>query len=607
MRTASQNLLICCLTCSLSLASLRAEDTFAPYTSGQVPQNVTGLWEGYDARSEPLDVRVVREWKTEGVVTRYVTFKVGTFKGSDARIAAYYSFPDNKQRHAAFVWSHGGGQRAERDRGVHFAKQGYASVDINWLGRPMEADIDVNTDWGKVDPTQGPRFYSGALRQGWKLDLLPDEFTIDPVPSPRNSNWFLLVVAARRAITFLEQQPEVDPQRIGFAGYSMGGTITALTAIDPRLKAVAPFVGGAGFMHVDFPGVEGSSRRQQIKHLELYENTVDASAYWPLVKCPVLFLSSSNDFHAAFDHIYQSMALLPHQHWRVSTNMHQNHGPGPEQWVLLNQWFDQYLKRDDQDIPITPPSTFQVDKNRARFTVTPVGQDRLVSTEIYFSYDPNAVTRFWNRADANRDGDTWSVDVPLRQGLPLYVFALCRYRLSQPVQLEHGETATFTLNSLEHSFVPNVVKRELLATVPKTRAVFEDFTNGIQDWSTRDQRTIKTYKFQSPDLDRSNDKKLSLTMDPQGRQLTLRLKASSKFLSRADNIGDFTLAGRISGKGIQKLVVNREDFRGDGGKILEWSRIATFEVTLIDESTKSKLDLTSPEGHAILQSIRLVD
>ena len=199
------------------------------------------------------------------------------------------------------------------------------------------------------------------------------------------------------------------------------------------------------------------------------------------------------------------------------------------------------------------------------------------------------------------------MDVPLRQGLPLYVFALCRYRLSQPVQLEHGETATFTLNSLEHSFVPNVVKRELLATVPKTRAVFEDFTNGIQDWSTRDQRTIKTYKFQSPDLDRSNDKKLSLTMDPQGRQLTLRLKASSKFLSRADNIGDFTFAGRISGKGIQKLVVNREDFRGDGGKILEWSRIATFEVTLIDESTKSKLDLTSPEGHAILQSIRLVD
>ena len=74
-----------------------------------------------------------------------------------------------------------------------------ATVDINWLGRPMEPGINVNTDWGKVDPTQGPQFYPKALRKGWKRNLLPDEYSIDPVPSPRNANWFLLTVAARRA------------------------------------------------------------------------------------------------------------------------------------------------------------------------------------------------------------------------------------------------------------------------------------------------------------------------------------------------------------------------------------------------------------------------
>jgi len=241
-------------------------------------------------------------------VTRYVTFKVGTFKGADARIAAYYSFPDNeKQKNAAFVWSHGGGQRADRGRGVYFAKQGFATVDINWLGRPMEPAIDVNTDWGKVDPTQGPRFYSKALRKGWKRNLQPDDYSIDPVPSPRNTNWFLLTVAARRAITFLEQQPEVDPNRIGLAGFSMGGMITALTAIDSRLKAVAPFVGGSGFKYIDFPGgIQGNSIRPHFQELELYTKTVDASAYWPLVKCPVMFISSSNDFHSTFERIYQS-------------------------------------------------------------------------------------------------------------------------------------------------------------------------------------------------------------------------------------------------------------------------------------------------------------
>ena len=220
---------------SMSLNAF-AEETFTPYQAGEVPQNATDLWEDYDPASEDLDVQVIKEWKEDGVVTRYITFKVGTFKGADSRTAAYYSFPDNGKKNSAFVWCHGGGQRAERSRGLYFAKQGFATVDINWLGRPMEKDVDENTNWGNVDPTQGPRFYSKALRKGWKRNLQPDEYTIDPVPSQRNNNWFLLVVAAKRAITFLEQQPEVDPDRIGMAGFSMGGTVTSMTAMDPRLK-----------------------------------------------------------------------------------------------------------------------------------------------------------------------------------------------------------------------------------------------------------------------------------------------------------------------------------------------------------------------------------
>jgi hypothetical protein len=97
--------------------SLYAGETFTPYQHArEVPQTVTGLWKDYDSRKEPLDIKVVKEWQADGVVTRYVTFKVGTFKGADSRIAAYYSFPANGKKNAAFVWSHGGGQRAERGR-----------------------------------------------------------------------------------------------------------------------------------------------------------------------------------------------------------------------------------------------------------------------------------------------------------------------------------------------------------------------------------------------------------------------------------------------------------------------------------------------------------
>ena len=147
---------------------------------------------------------------------------------------------------------------------------------------------------------------------------------------------------------------------------------------------------------------------------------MDASAYWPLVKCPVMFISSSNDFHSTFERIYQSMALLKHSDWRVTTNIHQNHGPGPEQWVMLNQWFNQYLKGIEQDIPATPPSTFRVAGNKATFTVTPADQDRLAATEVYYSYDPNSRTRFWMKAASERSGQSWSVT------LPVHVACRCR-------------------------------------------------------------------------------------------------------------------------------------------------------------------------------------
>ena len=601
---------ICCpVIISLTFATaVFATETFLPYKANQVPQNVVELWKDYDARQESLDIKVVEEWKEDGVVTRYVTFKVGTFKGVEARVAAYYSFPIGASKHAAFVWSHGGGQRAERKRGIYFAKQGFATIDINWLGRPLEDGIDVNTDWGNVDPTQGPRFYTKALRKSWKQNLQPDPYSIDPVASPRNSNWFLLTVAARRAITFLEQQPEVDSERIGLSGYSMGGMITALAAIDPRLKAVVPFVGGSGFKHVDFPGgIKGSSIRLHLRDVELYKTTMDASAYWPLVKCPVLFISSSNDFHSTFDRIYQSLALLKHSNWRVSTNIHQNHGPGPEQWVLLNRWFNQHLKGTDQNIPATPPSTFIVSGDTATFAVKPEARDQLVNAEIYFSYDPNSRTRFWNRADAKQSNQSWSVQLPVHADLPIYVFALCRYRLPQTVQLEHGETSTFVLNSVEQSIVPEVVDLNALAQIPKSRTVFEDFSNGIQDWSTRDQRSIKTYKFQSPDLDNSNNKKLALTIDPQGKQLSLRLSASSKFLDQNDNLGDFSYSKLVKGEKPLKVLIDRTEFKSGDDKALEWSKIATFTVTIVDTTTRQTVILTSKEGQLILQRIELVD
>ena len=56
--------------------NLMASETFTPYQPGDVPQNPTELWQDYDARSEALEVKLIKEWKNDGVVTRYITYKV---------------------------------------------------------------------------------------------------------------------------------------------------------------------------------------------------------------------------------------------------------------------------------------------------------------------------------------------------------------------------------------------------------------------------------------------------------------------------------------------------------------------------------------------------
>jgi hypothetical protein len=267
-------------------------------------------------------------------------------------------------------------------------------------------------------------------------------------------------------------------------------------------------------------------------------------------------------------------------------------------------WFDQHLKGVDQNIPIIPPSTFTVSGDKATFTVTPADRKRLLNTEIYYSYDPNPRTRFWKRADANKSGETWSVDLTVHKQLPLYVFALCRYKLDKKVPTPRGEASAFTLNSLEQVHMPDQVDRKALATIDKSQTIFEDFKNGIQGWSARGN-TIRTYKFQSPDFDFSN-KDLSFTIHPQGKDLALHLTAESRFLEARSGRGSFSFIKRIRGTGTREVIIKTSDFKSSDRKKLEWANISRFSVTMIDQNTKNGIDLTSKEGQQILKLIRLV-
>jgi len=83
---------------------------------------------------------------------------------------------------------------------------------------------------------------------------------LDAVESPRNNGWFLATLGARRGLTFLERQPEVDGNKLGVYGHSMGGKLTVLTAgSDKRVKAAAPSCGGISDRYSANPVASGHS------------------------------------------------------------------------------------------------------------------------------------------------------------------------------------------------------------------------------------------------------------------------------------------------------------------------------------------------------------
>ncbi|MEI8310184.1 MAG: dienelactone hydrolase, partial [Verrucomicrobiota bacterium] len=201
-----------------------AEETLPPLKDGKVPQSLDELWAGFDPQKEPLEAEVLKEWEQDGIVLRIVRYQVGTLKGAPVKMAAFYGFPKGGTKLPALMQLHGGGQSASLESVIANAKSGYACLSLNWGGNKMmvgkdEAWAGPQTDWGNLDATHPPQ---RNKKNHFAGPLTPDDFTLDPVESPRNSNWFLVLMAARRGLTFLEQQPEVDASKLGVYGHSMG-------------------------------------------------------------------------------------------------------------------------------------------------------------------------------------------------------------------------------------------------------------------------------------------------------------------------------------------------------------------------------------------------
>ena len=449
------------------------------FAEDKAPRSVPALWSDYDPSAAPLDAKIVRQWEEDGLVLRYITYHVGTFKGTKARMAAFHAFPKGAKKKSlpGLLHLHGGGQRAFLHEVKFYAGRGYACLSINWGGREMEQAKagEPNTDWGAVDPTQKnvPGYFN----------LKPGKKYLDAFESPRNNNWYLLTIGARRGLTFLEQQLEVDRKRLGVYGHSMGGNLTVYVAgTDKRVKVAAPSVGGQGFRTIPWKLLPKQRRNRPNGDLALFRATIGFQSYAPHIKAPLLWLGATNDFHGIMDDTYLTGALIPHGKVRYAFAPHLNHRFTPPFAVTRPLWIDQYLK-GTFTFPANPKSRLILDEI-PRFTVTPDASQSITKVHVLYSIDPDPQARFWRTALTEHDGNIWSSKLPIMStNDPLYAFANVHYGLKKRELVPFARPiSTFAISSRLHTATPDALHKSGMHSTDKPSLVIDDFSRGFEDW-----------------------------------------------------------------------------------------------------------------------------
>ena len=467
---------------------------FIPYTDNE-------LWATYHPAilSDPLNTEWLTNWVEDGISIAQVRYDLGPMTGSrtnaEPRIAGFYAYPVGGTNLPGMVEIHGGGQVASAALAKYWAQRGYATISINWGARPLLAGLP-NTDWDGLPEGFGPEFgrvgVTNAIFHEWhEPDAYDDGATLYDVNHPMNSSWTLNSYAARRALTFLTEQPVVITGKLGVVGWSMGGHTTVLAATDPRLTAVSPGVGGTGFLYEDWWGLPGTARSTNgVDDVALYTRTVDCQSFWPDITCALHFLEGANDFNAPFDLVTKAMALQPTNAPQVlAFAPHMNHFVDDAAYASRVMWMKDHLlgtfdfpRRAEAELVIHPSNGIPSLRIWPDLTTT----NPLVRVDAFYSIMRNSLTRYWRNAAAVFTNGYWEAPCPAYERDEMFVaLGVVYYDTGAAIPLPAGYSSTSRYISVASEVItiypPGLATNGVQETAVKERAI-DDFTRGWTDW-----------------------------------------------------------------------------------------------------------------------------
>jgi dienelactone hydrolase len=374
------------------------------------------VWEAAAETKGALDIEWGQDIPHQDIQIRSLRYTGSTWKAEPQRIYALYAHPEGNGPFPAILQIHGGGQTCYKENLAFFVKHGYACLSFDWTGPRDERPLDQVTNWHSD--------FAGSI-------MGPDD------QQPGQNLIYHVVLAAIHAIDILQQQPEVDPQRIGVQGISWGGYITWLVnGLDPRVGVAVPTY-GIGGLTTQWSDIALAMKQRSLEFIQMWQKNYEPSAFALSQHGAVLFANATNDF---FGQMPEAEALLS----QLQVNHRRSYGPNrmhsldPETVTAAMAWFACHLHHENQTTAQLPSSflkepLLKVTQTEAGVPLAEIEVDPsqlIKSVRVDFSRGAlPALLKCWLSTPATQKAEKlWTAELPVVEAAqPLAAYAQVTY------------------------------------------------------------------------------------------------------------------------------------------------------------------------------------
>jgi len=424
-------------------------------TNTEVTPDVDSIWtvggryNNYDPSAGAFNKTVISSSTVNHILTEN-SFIDMPINGYLIRVYVKYQVKDTLQGQGnlpCFIFTNGWG--ASVTDYTNYADLGYAVIQYDWRGT-------LNGTYSY--PSTLMTLYPAALNR-LNQNVNPNanyasQVSVASIADVRNQDMYYWYAIPRRVLAYVKTlTADIDTTKIGFWGNSWGGQIAYSMCIEPDIKAVIAQFGNGwihywktfGVLPYTIPYVEPTF----VEGNNYYISTLESQAYAKSAKAPVLWLSSTNDFHGNFDRGFRNFEISPVAGSYAFRANSSHNITGLTQNVQL--WFDHKLKGTIATWPSNPntiPSLVPSGANAGypMVTVSPSEPQNVSSVQIYYALETaDWQNRTWIAATTTNNGNgTWSAQTPCNN-INGYVFAYAQITY----------TNTIVVCSKQAAFIPS--------------------------------------------------------------------------------------------------------------------------------------------------------